>query len=79
MDNSQMKSNRYGKWYTCKVLYTNIMAELDKGLSIQITNYLRSTIYSHKSQFKYDSTGVYVARGKRWDCILGNNIRSIRY
>ena len=36
-------------------------------------------IYSKIEQFKLGKNGVYVQRGKSWDCITGASIRSIRY
>ena len=79
MDYSKMTPNRYGKMFACKKLYNNIATEISKGLAIQITTYNQSKIYTKIDQFKLGKTGVYVKRGKRWDCILYTSIRSIRY
>ena len=79
MDYSKMTPNRFGKMMECKKLYNSIKAEISKGLSIQITTYTQSKIYSKIEQFKLGKTGVYVQRGKAWDCITGASIRSIRY
>ncbi len=78
MSNEQMKANRYMRMYENKKLYQNILAEIEKGLAIQVTNYMHSKIYTKASQFKCGKTGVYVQRGKNWDCINGSAIRSIR-
>ena len=58
-------------------LYNSIIAEIDKGLAIQVTTYLASRIYKSKSQFKLCQNGVYAQRGKNWDCINGASIRSV--
>ena len=79
MDYSKMTPNRFGKMMEYKKLYNNIKAEISKGLSIQITTYTNSKIYSKIEQFKLGKNGVYVQRGKSWDCITGASIRSIRY
>lgn len=78
MDNEKMTSNRFLRMMENKKLYTSIISELDKGLTIQITTYTKSSLYNKPSQFKWGKSGVYVQRGKNWDCINGASIRSIR-
>jgi hypothetical protein len=78
MSNENMKANRFLRMYENKKLYNGIIAEIAKGLSIQITTYTQSKIYSKAEQFKLGKTGVYAQRGKNWDCINGSSIRSVR-
>lgn len=78
MTNEQMKPNRFLDMMKYKKLYTAIVAEIEKGLAIQITTYTKSSIYKSASQFKYGKSGVYVQRGKNWDCINYANIRSVK-
>lgn len=78
MTNAQMTPNRFLRMMENKKLYTRIISEIEKGLAIQITTYTRSTIYTEGGQFKLGKTGVYVQRGKHWDCINGASVRSVR-
>jgi hypothetical protein len=47
------------------------------GNVVQVTTYLKSTVYEHKhaGMFKATNTGLYVQRGKRWDDISRTSIR----
>ena len=76
--NEKMTANRYMRMYENKKLYSGIIAEIEKGHAIQVTTYLASKIYKSASQFKLGKNGVYVQRGKNWDCINGASIRSVR-
>jgi hypothetical protein len=49
--------------------YNAIVREISAGKLIQVTTQTHSKLYKLTTQFKYNSTGVYVARGKKWDCI----------
>ena len=60
-------------------LYKAILAEIEKGLAIQVTTYLISRVFTKASQFKLCNNGVFAQRGKNWDCIsVGCSIRSVR-
>jgi len=78
MSNENMKANRYLRMYENKKLYNSIVAEIAKGLAIQVSTYTKSKIYTKAEQFKLGKTGVYVQRGKNWDCINSSAIRSVR-
>ena len=78
MNVENMKPNRYLIMHENKKLYKSIIAEISRGLAIQVTTYTHSKIYTKAEQFKLGKTGVYVQRGKKWDCINGASIRSIR-
>jgi hypothetical protein len=49
--------------------YNAIVREISAGKLIQVTTQTHSKLYKTVAQFKYNSTGVYVQRGKKWDCI----------
>lgn len=76
--NENMKPNRFLRMFENKTLYNKIAHEIGKGLSIQVTTYTRSTVYKSLDSFKLGKNGVYVKRGKNWDCINGASIRSVR-
>jgi len=78
MTDAQMIPNRFLRMMENKRLYNSIVLEIAKGLSIQVTTYAKSKIYSRAEQFKLGKTGVYAQRGKKWDCINGASIRSVR-
>jgi hypothetical protein len=77
MTNEQMKPNRFARMMENKTIYEKILDAIKKGFSIQITTYTHSKIYSKSEQFKLGKSGVYVQRGKNWDCINGASIRVI--
>lgn len=58
-------------------LYDAIVERLREDGAVQVTTYLKSTVYDkrHVDWFKFDVKGVYVRSGKRWDCISLCSIR----
>jgi hypothetical protein len=72
-----MKPNRFLTMMENKRLYAFIAEALAKGLSIQITTTTQSRIYGKIEQFRLGKSGVYVCRGKNWDCINGASVRAI--
>jgi hypothetical protein len=78
MKNSDMTENRYLIMYQNKKLYNGIISEIEGGAAIQVTTYTQSRIYTKASQFRLGKTGVYVQRGKHWDCINFCSIRPVR-
>lgn len=48
-----------------------IQEALRAGLRVQVTTYLKSTVYDgrHLAMFKATEKSLYVQRGKNWDCI----------
>jgi len=78
MTDAQMIPNRFLRMMENKRLYNSIVLEIANGLSVQVTTYTQSRIYSKAEQFKLGKTGVYTQRGKKWDCINGASIRSVR-
>ncbi len=60
-------------------LITKTLEDVD-GV-VQITTYLKSTVYTHKhrAMFVLRASGVHVQRGRNWDCIKYSGIRTGRY
>lgn len=60
-----------------KELFERIIKHLDDDGVVQVSTYTKSTLYrrKHSTMFTSDSKGVYVKRGKNWDCISYCSIR----
>jgi len=58
-------------------LYNKIIEQLKLGRTIQVTTYTKSKLYTRESQFRLGDDGVYVQRGKHWDCINGASVRAV--
>lgn len=73
MKNSQMKAGRFLKWQDAKKKLGWINAHFDAGRNVYVCTYTRSTRFKpkHRGFFKANRNGVWVARGKSWDCIDG--------
>lgn len=58
-------------------LLPEIQSALRSGLRVQVSTYLRSTVYDsrHAEMFKAKDHSLYVQRGKAWDCIDYCSIR----
>lgn len=71
LTNDQMKQNRYGRWAQARKLYNRIHSTLAAGGIVTIGTMTRYTHYDkrHIDMFKCNRFGVYVQRGKSWDCI----------
>jgi hypothetical protein len=52
-------------------LYQEILSHLSKGGAVQISTALKAFILKpkHKDRIKLQGESLYIARGKRWDCI----------
>jgi hypothetical protein len=62
-------------------LFNKLIAHLKNGGYVQITTYLKSTVYSpkHVNMFKLGSDQhIYVQRGKHWDNVSYSSIRGLR-
>lgn len=69
--NSQMKSGRFLRWQIARDKLRKIQEHLAKGGQVQVATCTKATIYkpSHIDSFRCDRLGLYVRRGKSWDCI----------
>ncbi len=54
-----------------------IQESLKAGLRVQVTTYLKSTVYDsrHVGMFKVAGKSLYAQHGRRWDCIDYCSIR----
>ena len=78
MNNSQMKAGRFLRWHKARQRLAWIQARLAEGYTVQTATYLRVVRYKakHANMFKATKTGVFVQRGKNWDCIDGCKIEA---
>lgn len=76
MTNEQMKPNRFGRWAANRKLYRRIMDTLNSGGIVTIATYTRAAHYDrrHANMFKVTRTGVFVQRGKSWDCFADGTV-----
>lgn len=77
INNSEMKSNRFGAWAENRKMVNRIVCHLTAGGAVQICTSLKATVYTAKNadMFKATKGGAFVQRGKSWDCINYCGIR----
>jgi hypothetical protein len=75
MNNDQMKSGRFLRWHQSRVLHARIQAHLASGGCVLVATYAKFWIHRDPCQFQCHRDGVYVRRGKHWDCITHCAIR----
>ena len=69
LSNDQMKASRYLHWHKARALHARIQAPLAKGGCALVATYTTFWIHRNPDQFQTRRDGVYVRRGKQWDCI----------
>lgn len=69
LTNDQMQADRYLRWHQARALHARISAHLARGGCVLVATYLKCWIHRDPGQFQCRRDGVYVRRGKRWDCI----------
>jgi len=71
MTNDEMKPGRYLRWHKARRNAARIAAHLEAGGKVVIGTYTRATVYSknHADMFRATRSGLFVRRGKHWDCI----------
>ena len=71
MTNDQMKPGRFLRWQQARRTAARIAAHLTSGRRVLVGTCTRATVYSkrHADMFRATSSGLYVRRGKHWDCI----------
>ncbi len=71
MTNDQMTSGRFLRWQEARRTAARITAHLRSGGRVVLATHSRATVYSrrHIDMFRPTRTGLYVRRGKHWDCI----------
>lgn len=71
MTNQEMKAGRWLKLHIARKRLAWIAARLGEGRTVALTTYTRQTRYKakHLDMFKATKHGLYVQRGKNWDCV----------
>ncbi len=71
MTNDQMKPGRFLRWHRARRAAARISAHLSAGGRVVVGTYTRATVYTrrHADLFRATREGLYVRRGKGWDCI----------
>lgn len=80
LTNAQMTANRFARWAKARAKLAKITEAMNAGATITVTTYgrqLRLTA-KHADMLKATKTGLYVQRGKAWDCIDGAKIQAWR-
>jgi hypothetical protein len=69
----------YLRWHTARQTARRIAAHLAAGGRVVVATYTRATYYDqrHAAMFRATRTGLFVQRGKAWDCIDGCAIRFV--
>lgn len=77
MTDSQMIANRYGRWATARRAYAEIVAALQAGKTVVISTYTKAWKFDkrHVDFFRATRNGLYMRRGKQWDCIDFASVR----
>ena len=70
--NDAMVAGRFARWAEARRRFAWIQARLAEGRTVYLHTHTRVTAYKakHAAMFKATRSGLYVARGKGWDCIL---------
>lgn len=79
LSNDQMKAGRYLRFQQAKRKLEWIKARSAEGLDVYVCTYTKSTRFTPKTMakgewFKATRSGLYVARGRQWDCVDGCKI-----
>lgn len=76
MSNTQMKDGRFQQWAQNRAQLRWIQSELQSGKTIVVATYTKATQFTakHVTMFKATKSGLYVQRGKSWDCIANGSI-----
>jgi len=77
LTNDQMTANRFARWAKARHKLALITDHLTTGRTVVVSTYTKATKYDarHVAMFKATRTGLYVRRGKAWDCIDGCTVR----
>lgn len=77
MSNEAMKAGRFLKWAKARKLLRRIQAVLAADGKVTVGTHTRATTYgsANASLFKATQAGLFVQRGKSWDCIDGCGFR----
>lgn len=78
LTNAQMTANRFARWAKARARLAKIQNALASGATITISTYGRQLRLTskHAEMLKATKTGLYVQRGRSWDCIDGAKIQA---
>ena len=79
--NDKMKANRYLDWMIARRKFAQIQDTLLAGGSVVVSTYGKAWQFNkpgHVDCFKVRRDGLYMARGKSWDCMNYSAIRHYR-
>lgn len=78
LTNSEMKAGRFARWALARRKLAFIRSNIEAGRTVQVANYLHAyrLTSKHVEMVKATKSGLYLQRGKRWDCIDGCSIRA---
>lgn len=71
MTNEAMKPGRFLRLHTAQQKARQIAAHLAAGGRVMVATYTKATFYDqrHAAMFRATRSGLFVQRGKAWDCI----------
>ena len=77
MSNDAMIANRFGRWATARKGCGEIVGALQAGKTVVVSTYTRAWQFDkrHADSFRATKSGLYMRRGKHWDCIDGASVR----
>lgn len=69
--NEKMKAGRFLRWHNAKRKLAWINERFAEGRKVYIKTATRITVCTakHAEMFRATRTGLYIHRGKNWDCI----------
>ena len=79
MCNDQMKANRFLRWAEARQKLARIQKHLNQGGRVMLVTYTKATIYDkrHGVMFRATKEGLFVQRGKNFDCLNFTPIKFI--
>jgi len=78
MSNDQMIADRYGRWARARKGQAEIVSALQAGKTVIVSTYGKAWQFDkpgHADYFKAKRDGLYMRRGKAWDCMTGASVR----
>jgi hypothetical protein len=71
MTNDQMKAGRFVTWAKARKRLSAIQEAFSAGKSVYVCTQTKATRYTakHAEMFRATKSGLFVQRGKGWDCL----------
>ena len=77
LTNSQMRPGRYLQWATARRKAAWIASAIASGRTVYLCTQYRQIKVTRPEHVKATKSGLYVVRGKGWDCADGCALRAI--